>query len=113
MRITQSKIEYFTPKAIILTILTVGISLGYRIIDRKCRTFTRNETNLLFTTGIFNQNTIKIPMNKIEEIVIQRSIIGRIMNYGTLRVNTGGNGLVNYDYIKNINDVLNIQSETL
>ncbi len=52
---------------------------------------TIKKKQVILTTGILVRQTIDIPMNKIESIDIRQSVLGSILQYGSLVITgTGG-----------------------
>jgi uncharacterized membrane protein YdbT with pleckstrin-like domain len=48
------------------------------------------ENSLEMRQGLLNVNIIEIPYSKVNAITIQQSWLGRIFNFGTISLNTGG-----------------------
>ena len=59
---------------------------------------TIKKTQVILRTGFLVRNTMDIPLNKIESIDIRRSLLGSLLQYGTLVITgTGGSRqLVNF-----------------
>ncbi len=56
---------------------------------------------VILCTGILMRQTVDIPMNKIECIDIRQSIIGSLMNYGSLVITGSGGSRQVVDYLNN------------
>lgn len=93
MEIKQSKMEYFN----ILSILILPIF--FKMLQRKCRKYTQTEDGLTFESGILSKKVVKIKASKMEEVEVNQSILGRMLGYGTIRLNTGGNTNQEFHYI--------------
>lgn len=55
----------------------------------------------VFKTGLIARNTQEVSLNKIEEIILQQSIWGRIFGYGKLVLRGTGVGVIN---LPNVDD---------
>lgn len=54
------------------------------------------ETHLTISQGIFGKTITDIPLNKLEGIYLTQNLFGKILNFGSLLVSTGG---VNQSYV--------------
>ncbi|NDV84527.1 PH domain-containing protein [Bacteroides sp. 51] len=74
-----------------LTLLFLGlVSLIQRLCIKLGSIFAVTNLRLIFKTGIIGRKTRDLILLKIEGLWITQSIIGRICNYGTIVVSTGG-----------------------
>lgn len=53
---------------------------------------------LIFKRGIINRNSFELLLNKCEGVQVDQSILGRMLNYGTVNVTTG-EATNKYNYI--------------
>lgn len=49
-----------------------------------------HQNNLTIETGVFTTRIIDIPLNKFEGVWISQSLIGKVLNFGHLTIDTGG-----------------------
>lgn len=54
------------------------------------------ETHLTISQGVFGKTITDIPLNKLEGIYLTQNLFGKILNFGSLLVSTGG---VNQSYV--------------
>ena len=104
--IEQSVIEYFTLKALLLSILTVGLYTAYLALDRHNRSFTKDDKGIRFEYGILSKTSIFLKKDKIEEVLIKKSLIGRMLNLGTIVISTNGNNDNMFNYIVDVDSAL-------
>jgi uncharacterized membrane protein YdbT with pleckstrin-like domain len=52
--------------------------------------------------GVFNKNILDSSLNKINDVVLQQSMMGRMFNYGTIKILTATEEVINLlDHIRN------------
>jgi uncharacterized membrane protein YdbT with pleckstrin-like domain len=70
------------------SLLTLGI---YPFIRRKTDEFAITNRRIIIKTGLVGRKTLEMNLNKIESVNVDQGILGRILGYGTIRINgTGG-----------------------
>jgi len=98
---------------IIFGLFIVGIILFFRMMINKWTT-ERVLTNKRYIqkTGWISRKTEEISINKIEEVEMFQSFVGRILNYGSVNISGTGIGKIKLSLIddpltfqKNLNDV--------
>ena len=84
--------EYSIPEICTAIALAVGIFTGIgAIITFKTSEYGVTNKRVLMKTGLIQRNSLEIFLEKIEAIHVDQSILGRILNFGTLIVvGTGG-----------------------
>jgi len=79
----------------LLTIWIIGLGLvfwaigGWKLINRKYEVTTER---VRATRGLISHSISEADLDKITDIVVEQSIVGRLLNYGTLYFNTAGAG---------------------
>ena len=74
------------------------VSLIQRIIIKLGSVHILTNKRLILKTGIFSSNQADLILTKCEGIFVRQSLIGKIFNFGTIVVTTGG--VINaYNYI--------------
>ena len=60
-------------------------------------------TNLrvIYKTGFINRYTAEMNMDKVESVAIDQSLLGRLLNYGTMHVRGVGEGIEHLHHIAN------------
>jgi uncharacterized membrane protein YdbT with pleckstrin-like domain len=98
---------------IVFGVLIIGIILFFKMMINKWTT-ERVLTNKRYIqkTGWISRKTEEISINKIEEVEMFQSILGRILNYGSVNISGTGIGKIKLSLIddpltfqKNLNDV--------
>ncbi len=80
--------------ALVVTLLTWGLASPW-LIAAVVRLYT---TELAFTNrrvvakfGLISRKTVEMKIDRIESIQVQQSLLGRLMNYGSLVLSGAGN----------------------
>lgn len=68
-------------------------------IERRCTELAVTTKRIIAKTGLFSRETIELGHREVESCKVQQSLLGRILNYGTLHI--GGTGGVSAP-IKNV-----------
>ena len=50
---------------------------------------------VIHATGIFSKNILDSSLNKINDVILQQSMMGRIFNYGTIKILTATDEVIN------------------
>jgi uncharacterized membrane protein YdbT with pleckstrin-like domain len=76
----------------IFLILEVLLSSGGIIYHiRRNRThYTLTDRNLTVATGIFSRSATHIPLHKVQDVTVRRTLLDRIFNVGTVVVESAG-----------------------
>lgn len=64
---------------------------------------TITDKRVLGKSGVFSRHSLDAPLNKIQNVAISSGILGKIFNYGNIKIQTGGDALV-FLCIKNPNE---------
>jgi uncharacterized membrane protein YdbT with pleckstrin-like domain len=84
-----------------LTLIFLGlVSFVQRLCIKLGSVFAVTNFRLIFKTGIVQRKARDLILLKIEGLWITQSVIGRILNYGTVIVTTGG-ATSTYTYVAN------------
>lgn len=80
--------------------LVFGVVLSaYSLILRLTTEYVITNKRILIKTGFIQVLSTEIKISKIESISIHQTILGRILNYGTLIISGAGNPVVKIDYV--------------
>lgn len=71
------------------------------------------DRRIIGKTGVFSQNIMDIPLNKIQSVSVYRPFIGRILGYGTIRIITAAGTRFRYDGVKHPEAFKNIVMDVL
>jgi len=83
-------------------LLIILISLIYfliKFIEYKCTEIALTSNRIIVKTGFISRNASDISLKKVEGIDIKQSVLGRILNYGSMKVRGTGTGEVWYKRI--------------
>ena len=58
------------------------------------------DRRVIVKTGLIRRHTAEMNMDKVESVTVYKSILGRLLNYGSVHVRGTGEGLGHLDYIK-------------
>lgn len=76
--------------SVLLCFILIGIPLLIAFIVRyKFTTITVGENGLLFKKGMINTTQKQIPYNKINTVDLKMGLLGKLWDYGDVRVFTG------------------------
>jgi uncharacterized membrane protein YdbT with pleckstrin-like domain len=83
----QTALEYAALAALLLALLD-GLAA---FIRRSATEFVVTDQRVIFKRGIVSRHTVEMNRGKIESVDVDQSLLGRILNYGTVVVRgTGG-----------------------
>jgi uncharacterized membrane protein YdbT with pleckstrin-like domain len=76
--------------AALLCVLGIVSALS-ALIQRATTELAVTDRRVIFKTGIFRRHTVEMNLSKVETVGVNQSILGRLLNYGTVIVRgTGG-----------------------
>jgi uncharacterized membrane protein YdbT with pleckstrin-like domain len=113
--ILETKIHWI---AIVFTALwswiLLFIPLIYMVLVYLTTEFAVTNQRIVIKYGIISKNVDEAPLDKIQNISLRQSFIGRIFDYGTIVVQTGATfGRDNFTYIMNPNKLRKTVSEQM
>ncbi|MDC0531540.1 PH domain-containing protein [Alphaproteobacteria bacterium] len=92
---------------IFLGVFIVGVFMFLKMIINKWTTERAlTNTRYIQKTGWIARNTEEISINKIEEVDLKQSILGRILDYGSISISGTGSGNI---LLKSIDSPLTFQ----
>ena len=80
-------------------ILILSFAFAWAISIHGGKQYVVTTHRLIFKRGIINRNSFELLLRKCEGIQVDQSILGRILDYGTVNVTTG-EATNSYKYIK-------------
>ena len=94
---------------IFLGLLLIGIFIFIKMMINKWTTERAlTNTRYIQKIGWISRNTEEIGINKIEEVDLTQSILGRILGYGSISISGTGAGHI---LLKNIDEPLSFQKK--
>lgn len=77
-----------------------AINFIYRIFDRKVNIWAVTNLRVIDEYGVFSHNAKESPLDKINNVSYQQSLIGRIFDYGNVQIQTAAEmGATNYRFV--------------
>ncbi len=70
--------------------LLVILRFGYLVLDWWCERIIVTDKRFLITIGVFNTKAAMMPITKVTDLTYERSVLGRMLGYGTLIVESAG-----------------------
>jgi uncharacterized membrane protein YdbT with pleckstrin-like domain len=83
-------IWFFSPGRVFFYVLTLGLALLYTYLQWLTHELAVTNKRVVMKTGILSRNVIEMKLGSVESVQVEQSIIGRMMNFGTIVVH--GNG---------------------
>lgn len=80
-----------TQQGVALIIFLVGLlPLIAAYVRYRCSEFAVTDKRVLIKTGVIRRQTMETLLNKVENISVQQSLLGRLLNFGTIQVTGTG-----------------------
>ena len=57
------------------------------------------DRRVIYKTGLISRQTAEMNMDKIESVKVDQSLLGRLLNYGSIHIRGTGEGMGHLDYI--------------
>jgi uncharacterized membrane protein YdbT with pleckstrin-like domain len=78
-------------QAAALVIFLIGaLPLAWSYLRYRCSEFAVTDKRVLVKTGMIRRHTLETLLNKVENISVEQSLLGRVLNYGTIQVTGTG-----------------------
>ena len=85
-----------------LFVFCAYIALLYALIisiRRRTTEIAVTDRRVIYKAGVIQTHTDEMNMDKVESVLVDQSVLGRLLNYGTVNVHGTGEGLENLRYI--------------
>jgi len=95
-------ITFSSEATVILLPITLVIALYfvYRIFERKVNIWVVTNLRVIDEYGIFSHNAKESPLDKINNVSYQQSLMGRLFNYGNVQIQTAAEmGATKYRFV--------------
>ena len=89
-------------------LLVAALSLAAAFIRRHTTEIAVTSRRAIYKTGVVRRITSEISVDKIETVLVDQGILGRILNFGTIVIRGTGGGL---EPVRNIGDPLTFRSK--
>jgi uncharacterized membrane protein YdbT with pleckstrin-like domain len=78
-------------QGVALVIFLIGtVPLAGAYLRYRCSEFAVTDKRVLIKTGIIKRHTLETLLNKVENISVEQSVLGRLLNFGTIQVTGTG-----------------------
>ncbi|HEY3197026.1 MAG TPA: PH domain-containing protein [Nitrospirales bacterium] len=78
-------------QSLALVIFLIGtLPLAWSYLRYRCSEFAVTDKRVLVKTGVIARHTLETLLNKIENIGVEQTLMGRLLNYGTIQVTGTG-----------------------
>jgi len=89
--------------------------LGYEIVQRKYNLWVITNLRVIDEFGVFSHNSKESPLDKINNITYNQSVLGRVFNYGNVQIQTAAEiGSTTYHTVekpKELKDTITLMQE--
>lgn len=68
-------------------------------LKRRATEIAVTDRRVIYKTGLIRRHTTEMNMDKVESVLVDQSVIGRFLNYGTIHIRGTGIGIENLHYI--------------
>jgi len=72
-----------------------------RYVHRWTTVIAVTSVRVILKTGLVSRNTYEIPLDKIEEVMVHQSFLGRMLGYGALSVHGTGVAVIKFPVLGN------------
>jgi uncharacterized membrane protein YdbT with pleckstrin-like domain len=80
--------QYYTAAVVVFLVGTLPLAGAY--LRYRCSEFAVTDKRVLIKTGIIQRHTLETLLSKVENISVEQSLMGRLLNYGTIQVTGTG-----------------------
>jgi uncharacterized membrane protein YdbT with pleckstrin-like domain len=108
--VTSDKPGIAIPLLLIAGLLApIGLISAAGVVIRSLTTeLVLTDRRVIYKTGVFRRHTMEMNRTKVETVGVDQSILGRLLNYGTVVVRGTGGSL---EPIRNIADPLSFRNQ--
>lgn len=80
-----------------------GIKFLIELIRHRTSEFVVTSERVLIKVGVIQRSSTSMPLSKIESVEIDQSILGRLLDYGSINITGTGTAESKFDWITNPN----------
>jgi Predicted membrane protein len=84
---------YFTYATVAIFGVGVAVSFLHAWFIRWITEFAVTDRRVIYKCGFISRHTVEMNMDKIESVDVDQSLLGRLLNYGTIHVLGTGEGI--------------------
>jgi uncharacterized membrane protein YdbT with pleckstrin-like domain len=83
-----------TINIIVLVVLVLAVCLAFKAwFDQWITEIAVTNRRVIYKRGFIKRYTAEMNMDKVESVIVTQSILGRMLNYGTIHVRGTGEGI--------------------
>ena len=79
--------------ALLFVIGVIGLCRAF--IRRKFTEIAVTDRRIVYKTGVFRRHSVEMNMNRVESVVVDQTLTGRLLNFGTIHIRGVGVGIEN------------------
>lgn len=76
----------FSPRLLAKMIVTFGLYYFWW----RARTLSLNNGRVTYASGVFSRIERSIPLDRVQDVALQRSLLGRMLGYGNIFIESAG-----------------------
>ncbi len=104
----------FVGYILLAIVLISGARLGIRMLERRATSIVLTSMRLIYRRGIVGRTTLEIRLERINNISTKYSLMGRLLGFGDLRIDMGGEqGVSVFPYLPRPDAVSSIITEQI
>jgi len=88
---------------LVLTLLALALAGAWAIVTWirwTATSFTITDQRVILDSGVFSRSSRVIPIDRVQDVATRRSLVGRILGYGTVEIDAAGSqGAERLDYV--------------
>jgi uncharacterized membrane protein YdbT with pleckstrin-like domain len=77
----------------LLVLVCAIVAAGYVWLTWRAATITVTDQRVILEEGVLVRNSTVIPLNRVQDVSTRQAVLGRILDYGTLTIDTAGHGM--------------------
>lgn len=75
------------------------LKLTYESLLQASRTYTLSSTRMVATGGVFRRMSVEIPLDRVQQVVLDRTLLERFTGLGTLCVTSAGSQMIDLAWV--------------
>lgn len=82
-----------------LGLATILWKVCYESLLQASRKYTLTSERMVATTGIFRRTTVELPLDRVQQVVLDRTLLERLTGLGTLCVTSAGSQMIDLAWV--------------
>lgn len=76
-----------------------GLALGWQVLVYRSRRYGLTDQRLVATRGVFHRTVVEMPLTRVQQVVVDRTVGERLMGLGTLCVTSAGSQTIDLAWV--------------